>query len=423
MRELGIGNGTMLFLQGAELATLPEAKSKAVDLEGNIVQMDSKAGEAFRPGLTSLRSQKMHWTLTDMTELEDKYTFVIKGKEPLFCASATLDLTSAQAFQEYCRSFGFKRPRVAFLYGKFLDTGEEITRMELAEREKVVGANKQYGQTKRSMRVSDLKTSEDDAKPKKRVQVDALYDPKQDCPDSENVVVDFQDPGIAEADVVAKALGLQRVGFMFSHPPGRASTFHFSANEIVSAGYCCLDATDGQRDSPFVVVKVSPDNDGVVQMDAFQLTKTCLDMVADDALLAMNGRPGFCAVRETFHAIVEARTAEVVDTDLLIKRVPILSHTSVFACEFPRLNRDTMGSSTTGPSPGALKKCFEKKLNDPARLRKALLDFNLLLYLSKMFGGVDTVTEIVHELINEKQSTQPFPEGFLLMIKDAARMD
>jgi len=188
------------------------------------------------------------------------------------------------------------------------------------------------------------------------------------------------------------------------------------------------------------VVKVTADEQGLVQMDAFQLTKTCLDMVAEDAILVMPERPGFAAVRETFTAIAEAKHAEVLDTDLLIKRVPITSHAGPFAVRFPRLNRDDAGLGPADrPTPLALKRALEGK-RTPEDVAKAALDFALLVYLGDGALDKDTVCQIASELKDRAYPPLPDPgpepgpdpgpagavaaktlsEGYALLLREAA---
>ena len=213
LKQCGFSHGTLLFLDSSKLTTsvapLSGTKNKSIDATGNIVLSKTSDPAAFRPGLLSLRSQKMHWTLTEMTELENNYTFIIKGKEPIYCESTTLDHESAEKFQNYCNSFGFKRPRAAFMFGKFIDL--ESKEIEYSKKPK------RYGETKGAMRVSDFKP-DDDTKPKKAVIVDCIYDPKQECENGVDFTVDFSDNEIQTAMKIGNSLGLEWVGFIFSHP-------------------------------------------------------------------------------------------------------------------------------------------------------------------------------------------------------------
>ena len=202
---------------------------------------------------------------------------------------------------------------------------------------------------------------------------------------------------------------------MYRHPPDRKG-YHFSANEIAEAGIACLEATNGNTKSPFVIVKVTP-IDKVIQMEAFQITSTCLEMIMNDALLKMPSNPGFFAVQEKFQAIVEAKSAVVIDTDYLIKRVPIKQHSSELSSKFPHINREHLIDS---PSPKEALRSLLKNSTKPADLRKALKDFQLLLYLSANLG-VETAVEIVDNLLHAPED-DPLPEGFYVLIQHLAEI-
>jgi len=409
LASLGLVHGALLYLDSPVALKLAPQVKKTVDADGNVVVAAQKAEvEGFRPGVAALRSQKLHWTLTEMTELDDQYTFIIKGKEPLFCANVSMDITSAQGFQAYLRNFAFKRPRIGHLYGRFVSTVKAGDGPASA-----APGGRKYGETKGTMRVSHF-NADDDAKPKMAAVVDAIYEPRQDVDANGNARL-LPDPLLERADRIAGAFELRRVGIIFSYPPGREG-YHFSAQECITSGMCALDATEGARDSPFVAVAVTLNAQGVAEMDAYQLTKTCLDMVAEDALLVMPSRPGFAAVDQKFSAVVEAKAAEVIDTDFLIKRVPILSHTSpVTSSSFPRLNRDLQG-----PTLPALQKALAKTPRT-----KALLDFDLLMYLAERLD-IDTVCQIARALRpaayeGVKPEALDFPEGFDLMVTEVLR--
>jgi hypothetical protein len=74
--------------------------------------------------------------------------------------------------------------------------------------------------------------------------------------------------------------------------------------------------------------QVSCDEQGMAVFDAFQLSPQCLEMVAEGALLPLPGKPNYCAVHETFTAMVEAKPAKAIDTDFFLANVPITSFSS-----------------------------------------------------------------------------------------------
>ena len=331
--EIGMKHGSMLYLDVASGATASAVAAggsggakKRVDANGNLIASAKEAeSKAFRPGALSLRSQKMHWTLTDMMELDEQFTFKIKGEKQTFCERASLDSKSCDAFQRYVRNSAFQTSRCGYMYGTYI----EPTDPSAAEPSSSSASSSARNATssykpRKKMVLSDLPSASKNTLPKKSVRVEFIYEPRQiGTPSGFDILDDERE---AAADALAASLGFIKVGFIFSHP--QREDYNFSAREIIQAGQQCLEASQGAFDSPFVVVKVFPESDGNVAFDAFQLTPQCLEMVAEDALLELPDNPGVCAVHETFTAIVEAKAAEVIDNDFFIKRVPIVSHAS-----------------------------------------------------------------------------------------------
>ncbi|KAH9253899.1 hypothetical protein BASA81_008023 [Batrachochytrium salamandrivorans] len=421
LNQAGVAHGAMLYLDHKILppsTTSAQAPStaKRIDLHGNLVAStrSQTGGAEFRPGLLSLRDQKLHWTLTEMTELDDHYTFVIKGKEPNFCSQVSLDIDSAQDFQKYCQENGFGKSKCALMFGRFVDNDYVMEQEELIKSQSTK-PKQLYGQTKGKMRVMDLKTDEQDQLlARQRVEVDFLYYPEM----VNEYQIRFDGSDMIHCLALAQAMGLQCVGIIFSHAK---RDVHFHSREILMCGEACLEATNGSTDSPFVICKVCPDENGLVQMDSYQLTKTCLEMQREEALLAMTSSTtsGFCAVDPKFMVIIEAKPSEVVDCDYFIKRVPIQSHASCWCrLRFPRENRyDTKWNSKT------LHSLVGKLGSQNEQWLPVLRDFHLLYFLC-LGLGVETVVEICRFVysVPSPREEDPFPEGFALMIKEVANV-
>ena len=107
----------------------------------------------------------------------------------------------------------------------------------------------------------------------------------------------------------------------------------------------------------------------------------------------------------------------VLDNDYLIKRVPIKQHNSELSSKFPHLNREHQIDSH---SPKEALRSILTNSTKPADLRKALKDFQLLLYLSANLG-VETVVEIVENLVHATED-DPLPEGFYVLIQHLAEI-
>eukprot|EP00957_Ditylum_brightwellii_P187234 14259959-Ditylum_brightwellii.AAC.1 len=86
-----------------------------------------------------------------------------------------------------------------------------------------------------------------------------------------------------------------------------------------------LEAADGVEQTPFVTVKVTVGDDGNVSFEAFQVSRQCMEMVAEQAL-EVGPNPGFCYVNETFTAIQEGKASKTVENNFFLTVVPIVQH-------------------------------------------------------------------------------------------------
>lgn len=436
--ELGMKHGAMMYLAfSGELVPAPTGAGakKSIDSQGNLVASTKGDDGSFRPGLTSLRAQKLHWTLTDMVELDSQYTFNIKAEKRRFCHRASLDHGSCGSFQQYLRNFAFQTSRIGYLYGSYEDV--EVMDAELeggaqagaaaaeAKANAAAEARKEqkYGATKRKMKLSDLPGPVPD--PTMGAHVDAIYEPAQQATASGGVEL-LEDPREATAEAVAKAMGLQRVGCILAHPP-RANCI-ISTEEVRTAALCCLEANDGKMESPFVVVLVTADEKGQADFQAYQLTPQCLEMVAEDALVPMVDRPGFSAVHETFTAVVEAKAAPVIDNDFFIKRVPIVSHGSPIIHQntpFPRFNRDADVPPIQATFQAAVKKAGRNPSDE--KLCKAIADFHLLMFMGdslfEVGQGLEQIAACVASSVYPERAPIPLEEGYKIMLCSVAGLD
>lgn len=72
-----------------------------------------------------------------------------------------------------------------------------------------------------------------------------------------------------------------------------------------------LEAAGGIVETSFVTVKVTLNEEGLAVFEAFQVSKQCMEMVAE-GVLEVSKDLGCCAVSETFTAVVEGKNAKQV---------------------------------------------------------------------------------------------------------------
>eukprot|EP00640_Fibrocapsa_japonica_P001471 CAMPEP_0113944174 /NCGR_PEP_ID=MMETSP1339-20121228/30681_1 /TAXON_ID=94617 /ORGANISM="Fibrocapsa japonica" /LENGTH=415 /DNA_ID=CAMNT_0000949261 /DNA_START=206 /DNA_END=1453 /DNA_ORIENTATION=+ /assembly_acc=CAM_ASM_000762 len=373
---LNIKHGDMLYLQlSTESLTVHEEAQgpKKINADGTITNQtydDLSTKEGFRPGMMSLRSMKMQWTLNEFMELDDQFTFKIKRQEKPVTSAVTLDSASCNSFQNYVRQFGFLQARCGYLYGHY--EGED----------------------------------------KSKVRVECVYEPPQNG-FAEGFEL-MEDPNEDKVAALASMLQLERVGWIFSHPR-REEGFAFSAAEVILAGELQLEAANGINDTPFVTVKVTQDEEGNAHFDAFQVSKQCMEMVAEGALEAGDD-PGVATINGTFSAVVEGKEGKEVDTNFFLTVVPIEQHESErFVCMFPASNRDGLPQTRD-----QLKAQLQKVGQRGWTLVDLLADFHLLLFLTAFLDMQHDIPRICQSIVDKEV---PLDEGFKLIIGSLAGLD
>ena len=359
---------------------------RIVDKDGQIrlvptTESEQSKDKGFRKGMMALRDMKMNWTLADFVALDSQFEFKIKRQENAICTQASLDVSSISDFQAYCQRFQFKRKRAAYLYGKF------------------------------------VKANEDDETPTKTI-VEAIYEPPQDI-DSEAAegFVLLEDPLEDRVEEIAEMLGLRKVGWIIGHE-GREPGLVLTNAEVIMAAELQLEAAGGVEDTPFVTVQVKPGKDGVVSVEAFQVSKQCMAMVAEEALEVNVENPKICNVNETFTAIQEGKESKTVENDFFLCVVPIVQHTSeIFVADFPRLNRELDDRT---PSHDALKRELSKAGSAGWTFIDRLSDFNLLLYLSQFLDVDADYAKICASVVDR---SVPLNDGYKLIIKSLAGLE
>ena len=256
LEACGLGaNGSMVFLAVAAdrrddvaLPPPPTAKDDVgvrgaarvkIGADGSIVATeydDYTSAKGFRPGMAALGDIKKSWTLTDFLEMDDQFVFKVKRQEDKHCAAVSLDAGACVSFQGYVQQLGWRQQRVGFLYGTF-DDGE--------------------------------------------ARVEAVYEPPQDC--SEHGFVLLEDDKAEAVAQLAQLLGLVRVGWIFACPP-REDGFVFSGEEAIQAAMEQLEAADGVAETPYVSVRVTVNEKGEANFEAYQVSQQCMAMVAEGAL-------------------------------------------------------------------------------------------------------------------------------------------
>jgi nuclear protein localization family protein 4 len=363
-----------------------------------LVHTDSTVGakgqdRGFRKGMLPLRDIKMHWTLAEFSEMDSRYDFKIKRQEQAWTKGVSLDTGSCGVFQNYLRTFQFKRQRFGYLYGTYeFNDEDEVVRID-----------------------GDIPDKKD--RVPTRVKVECIYEPPQeiDSDSPDGFPMALEDPDEDKVEELASMLGLKRVGWIFGHPP-REEGFQMSSSEILMAAELQLEAAQGVAPTPFVTVKVSVGDDGNASFEAFQLSQQCMEMVAESAL-EVGPQPGFCYVNETFTLIQEGKASKKAENNFFLTLVPIVQHTSkIFTCEFPPANRDHGVPQTKNEMKGQLSKSGKQGW----AFIELLSDFALLLFLCSYLDLKNDMPKICLSVSNREV---PLDEGYKIIISSIAGMD
>ncbi|KAL3789588.1 hypothetical protein ACHAWO_009151 [Cyclotella atomus] len=372
----------------------------------------SSDNKGFRKGQLALRDMKMAWTLAEFTAMDDAYNFKIKRQEQSFVGSGGVKLEhgAVEDFQNYLRRFSFLQQRFGWLYGRFED--EDNTDDETMEEEEEEENTSKWG-----ARVYK-EQKEKNVRKNKQVVVEAIYEPPQrpDATAAEGFEI-LDDPDEENVEALSQMLGLRKVGWIVGHPP-REKGFQMSNAEIIMAAELQLECAGGVEPTPFVTVRVTVNDDGMVSVDAFQVSLQCMEMVAEEAL-EVGPNPGFCYVNETFTAIQEGKPSATVENNFFLTVVPIHTYTSeMFVSMFPRANRayDDRGGQTHEE----MKRQLSKSGQAGWTFIDLLSDFALLLYLCKF---LDVKSDMIKICESVKNRDIPLDDGYKIIISSMAGMD
>jgi len=191
--------------------------------------------------------------------------------------------------------------------------------------------------------------------------------------------------------------------------------FNFSNADILAKAEHQLEAASGVNDTTFVTVKVTMNDQGEMISEAYQVSKQCMEMVAEGAIQT-SPNLGMCSVNPTFTALVEGKPTTEIDNDFFLVPLPITTFESeVFVSLFPKTNRDNII-----PSSKDLQKQLNKVGKEGWNLQALISDFHLLLYLSNFFSISEDIPILCQSVLDK---SIPINEGYSLILNSLAGMD
>lgn len=251
-----------------------------------------------------------------------------------------------------------------------------------------------------------------------RAIVEGIYEPPQEM--VAEIAQPRDDPNHARVDRIAEALGLERIGWIFTTLLLEDDLL-LSPEEVQRIARLQDEHSSDMhftkyRLSKFVSCAVRPDVNlgGLPSLNPFMVSDQCVAMVRD-GILSENIDRKHCMVREAHKnelipdLLVEGKPSKKILTDFFVVRVNDTApkkHQRMFThAEFPRENRQTHPQRRDD-----LKKYFKKiSSSEPSWSRFA--DFHLLLYIAQEMD-VDTAITICECVRDRKE----IPEGVVLLI-------
>ena len=335
-----------------------------VTAEGKVVAVTADEAlerDGYRPGLPALRSMQKQWNWMDFMDLQKALTFTVKRQEQATCAKVTLDTAAAFDFQAAAAELAWTVPRMAWMFGRHTSDGG--------------------------------------------VKVAALYEPPQNLTEGPWQLA--EDPAADAVSLVAGLLGLSKVGMMYCHGPRADEGYVVSGTELLEMATAQAGASE--EEERWATVRVSPNAEGHTEMDAYQVSTLCLDMMKAEALgPSPDDKPGECSTNPKYDVMVEAKAVPSVPTDFFLTLVPIAQYKSGLSAAFPKASRRHT-AVTKDDFAAYLREAKGKSMV----LVQALADFNLLVWMANDPFLQSCVPAVTQAILSGQADLE---EGHKLMI-------
>jgi nuclear protein localization family protein 4 len=258
-----------------------------------------------------------------------------------------------------------------------------------------------------------------------RAVVESIYEPPQRCID-DIPVMDKEDPSNSLVDTIASALGLERIGFIFTSL-GRDSDHLMTSQEVLRAAKMQIENETDEHYTKYVLSKfvtcvIHPNmkEQGLPQTDVFMVSDQFCGMVRDgliDTNESQQKNPKRVKLRpalpgELLPEVLEAgkSASKEFDPDWFVVKVnsgaPVKPKSFFIHAHFPRENR---------PNHPQLRSEIKRYLAKCAPSEPSwsqLSDFHLLLFLAKTLD-VDTA-KVICDAVRERK---PMGEDLFDLVK------
>ncbi|SOV11596.1 nuclear protein localization protein 4, putative [Plasmodium sp. gorilla clade G2] len=256
-----------------------------------------------------------------------------------------------------------------------------------------------------------------------RAVCECIYEPPQYCED--NKIHLLQDDFLPTVDVIAERLGLERIGWIFTHLPRQE---YLTSDEVVNIAKIQLKNIKKNMHytnypiSNFITCTISPDpllsNEPVT--NAFMVSDLGMALMRDNLIQENQLDPSHIQLRnpnknELLPQILEGgKETNKFDTDWFIVRVnesaPKVERSIFKNFHFPRENRQHLQSAFN------VKEYFRSnKLHRGTRGNHQCSDFHLILFVAKVLD-IETALALCDATLNKKE-IDPIIEEMLTSVK------
>uniref|UniRef100_A0A0G4IAJ9 Nuclear pore localisation protein NPL4 C-terminal domain-containing protein n=1 Tax=Chromera velia CCMP2878 TaxID=1169474 RepID=A0A0G4IAJ9_9ALVE len=238
-----------------------------------------------------------------------------------------------------------------------------------------------------------------------RAVLECMYEPKQ-TPVGTDAFQLLEDPFQPVVDKVVEALGLERIGVIFTHL-GREELL--TSQELMQYARIGWDLRKETHFTKYplskqVIVTLSPDAQGAIQPHAFMVADMLLAFVRDEILMEPD-KPNEMKVKEVEkhqlmpQVLEKGKETKTFDPDWMIVRIadsqPKGTPKKFFQfSKFPRMNR------LVDPTPQDCANYF-RSLPSGGPSWKRFSDFHLLLFIAKLFD-LETAINVAKSVAEKK---------------------
>ena len=184
--------------------------------------------------------------------------------------------------------------------------------------------------------------------------------------------------------------------------------FDFIVMKFLLSAENQLLAGDEKMESPFITVKCFKNEENNVEFEAYQMSKQCLEMVAEEVLQCDMSKPSMCGVSDTFSVLVEQKEVGYVDNDF---SYVVYNYATQFVLKvgLDQANRPTGHNWQRQPAQ-ILQPYLTRKKSLPTVTRFS--DFQVLILLGKVLDK-ETFIGVLMSIVDKEI---PLEDGYKMIL-------